>query len=170
MSIVTAFETIFCLVGLPETLSVITHFDKVNYIVCAAAVNFSSLLIAMYIISNVEEKMFELVPSMRLTMIVVVIMALIDQFQPVEKFSSRGFMFLFVSENAALIFLFLNWTVRRYRNGFFTLMLFFVLLSGLFINPITGRYNTYITVDELSGEEVQSLTLLQENEAHFSWI
>lgn len=162
ISIVTAFETIFCLVGLPETISVITHFNTANYVVCAAAINFSSILIAMYIISNVEEKMFELVPSMRLTMIVVVIMALIDQFQPVEKFSSRGFMFLFVSENAALIFLFLNWTIRRYRNGFFTLMLFFVLLSGLFINPITGRYNTYITVDELSGEEVQSLTLTKE--------
>ena len=167
MSIVTAFETIFCLVGLPETLSVITHFDKVNYIVCAAAVNFSSLLIAMYIISNVEEKMFELVPSMRLTMIVVVIMALIDQFRPVAEFSSRTYMFLFVSENAALIFLFLNWTVRRYRNGFFALMMFFILLSGLFINPITGKYISYVTVDEITGEEKTTVELTEEYDPEY---
>ena len=162
ISIVTAFETIFCLVGLPETISLITQFDKVNYIVCAAAVNFSSLLIAMYIISNVEEKMFDLVPSMRLTMIVVVIMALIDQFRPVAEFSTRTYMLLFVSENAALIFLFLNWTVRRYRNGFFTLMMFFVLLSGLFINPVTGSYISHTTIDEVTGEETTSIELKEE--------
>jgi hypothetical protein len=130
--------------------------------VCAAAVNFSSLLIAMYIISNVEEKMFDLVPSMRLTMIVVVIMALIDQFRPVAEFSTRTYMLLFVSENAALIFLFLNWTVRRYRNGFFTLMMFFVLLSGLFINPVTGSYISHTTIDEVTGEETTSIELKEE--------
>ena len=41
-------------------------------------------------------------------------------------------------------------------------MMFFVLLSGLFINPITGKYVSYVTVDEITGEEKTTVEHTEE--------
>ena len=161
LTLVTAFETIFCLIGFPDVLAKITHFDEVSYIVCAIAVNYATLLMAMYIISNVEEKMFSIKTAIRLTFIIIIILAFVDRFNDFEKLR---YLYIFVAEQCALSFLFLNWTVRRYRNGFFTFMLLFVLIGGLLINPITGKYVETTYYDSETDETVTDMVMENSRE------
>ncbi len=145
ITIVTVFETIFCISGFPSAISKVLVFQNISVVRVSVAVNYANILLLFYMISNIDE-IFKLKTAMKLTLVSVCILAFIGY--PLE-FSTRGCLYLFAAELCILFLLFYNYGNKKYAKVLLFFMVIFTLISGVFVNPIVKDKNEIITAPEI---------------------
>ena len=128
ITIITVLETIYCISGLPIILENITLFSKTDISCVAPAVNFANLLIIFYFLGNVKEKIVKFKNTIRISLAIVCILIFIER--PVA-FATNSYLYLFVAELCLLVFLFLNYDDKKYRNVFLFFLCLLTLISGV---------------------------------------
>lgn len=145
VTVVTVFETIFCISGFPNIINKILGFQDISVVRVSVAVNYANLLLVFYIISNIDE-IFKIRTAMKLTLVSVCILAFISY--PYE-FSTRGFLYAFATELCILYLLFYNYGNNKYKKVLLFFMVVFTLVSGICINPIVKDKNEMIIAPEV---------------------
>lgn len=128
ITIVSVLETIYCISGLPAIFENITLFSKTDISCVAPAINFANLLIIFYFLGNVKEKIIKFKNTIRISLAIVCILIFIER--PVA-FATNSYLYLFVAELCLLVFLFLNYDDKKYRNVFLFFLCLITLISGL---------------------------------------
>lgn len=128
ITIVSVIETVFVTAGFPEFLRKVTLFSNVNLSSCALAVNFANLLIIFYFLENVKEKLFKFKNTIRITIVLICCLIFIER---PNVFSSLKFLYLITAEMCLLMFLFLNYDDKKYKNVFLFFMLLIALVGGV---------------------------------------
>lgn len=128
ITIVTVFETIYCISGLPSALENMTLFSKTNIESVAQAVNFANLILIFYFLENVKEKIVKFKNTIRISLVVVCFLIFIER--PVA-FLANSYLYLFVAELCLLVFLFLNYDDKKYKNVFLFFMCLLTFISRL---------------------------------------
>lgn len=144
---VAVLETVFCISGFPELIGNITLFKYVALENAIVAVGFANFYILLYMIANIEEEVFSIKPSMRIS----IVFACLLVFVPLPKvISSRIYLSLVACALCLFTFLFLNNSDKRYRKAFLAVLVLFTLIGGLFVNPITkgGKIVKQIGIDQ----------------------
>ncbi len=131
ITIVVVFETIYCISGLPAVLENITLFSKTDISCVAPVVNFGNLLIIFYFLGNVKEKIVKFKNTIRISLAIVCILIFIER--PIV-FIANSYLYLFVAELCLLVFLFLNYDDKKYRNVFLFFLCLLTLISGLTVS------------------------------------
>ena len=131
MSIVAVLETVFCISGFPDNISKILFLQNVTAPMASVAVGFANFYLMLYMLSNIEEELISIKASVRVTILIMCIMA----FVPLPTvISGRGYLSLISSVLGVYTFLFLNNYDKRYKNLLLIFLLIFSLLGGIFIN------------------------------------
>ena len=131
ITVVSVFETIYCISGFPNILSKITMFDGISDCVVAQAACLSNLFIMFYFFSNVEDLSFKIKYSMRITVITICLIVFIKY---PTGFLGRRYLHLFACELTLLTFLFLNYNDKRYQKVLIFFMILLALISGIPVN------------------------------------
>lgn len=131
ITIVTVLETVFCISGFPSIISKVTLFSQTNALRTMSSVSLANLIIIFYFLGNVEEELFKIKYSMRITIITACILIFVS-FPTV--FLSRIFMYLFVAEFTLLTFLFLNFGDKKYQKVLLFFLILTTLISGIPVN------------------------------------
>lgn len=128
ITIVSVLETIYCISGLPLLLENITLFSKTDISCVAPAVNFANLIIIFYFLGNVKEKIIKFKNTIRISLLIVCILIFVER--PMAFFTNL-YLYLFVAELCLLVFLFLNYDDKKYRNVFLFFLCMLTLISGI---------------------------------------
>lgn len=124
ITLISVFETIYCISGFPEIINKVTMLSEVSAIRVAPAVQMASLFIMFYFFSNVADINFNRIHTMRLTVVAICVLAFI---QYPTQFLGKIFMYIFSAELSVLIFLFLNFSDKKYQK----VLLFFLMTLSL---------------------------------------
>ena len=137
LAITSVIETIFCTSGFPKIIKLLLLFNNVNIVHVAMAVNYTSLIMAFYMIANINEKIFSVKAAMRITVIVCCFICVFAKIPSV--LGNRWYLTIYVVELASTIFLFLNFEDKKYKKVLLSLLIIFTLIGGVPINKITAR-------------------------------
>ncbi len=128
ITIVTVFETVYCISGFPEIINKFTMLSEVSAVRVVPAVQLANLFVIFYFLGNVKDFSFRLSHQMRFTVISICILAFIKY---PTQFSGLKFLYLFAAELTLLTFLFLNYLDKNYQKIFLILLTIFSALSGI---------------------------------------
>ena len=128
MTVVTVLESIYCISGFPEIISKFTMLSGAAAVRVVPAVQLANLFIMFYFLGNVKETLFSLKYVIRITIISICILAIIKY---PTQFAGRGFLYLFVAELTLLIFMFLNYSDKKYEKVFLVFLCLISLISGI---------------------------------------
>lgn len=154
LSAFSAIGTIFCITGFPNIICKIIGLTNVSTNHMAIAVNLLNVFLLFYILSNINEELFTTKHAMRFT---IIICCLISFVKYPNIISTKKYLSLFVTELAALGFLFLNFEDKKYKKVLLSLLLLLTLISGLTVNKLTKsepkiekHYDTYCIVEKIN--------------------
>ncbi len=133
LTMVIVLETAFCISGFPEIISKVTLFSETNALRTMASVSLGNLFLIFYFLGNIDEELFKIKYSMRITILVTCTLIFINF--PIA-FASKKYMYLFVCELTTLTFLFLNYSDKKYQKVFLFFLVLFTLISGIPVNFI----------------------------------
>lgn len=136
LSIFSSIGTIFCFVGYPEIVPKFLGFNKISTIDMAVAVNLINVFLIIYMIANIDDRIFKTKYAMRVTLLLCCLVAFAN-YPPV--LSIRRYILIYISELAATGFLFLNFEDKKYKKVLLAFLVILSLLSGVFVNKITKR-------------------------------
>ena len=132
MVIVNAIETIVYLspnATILELFERITLFSRVlNPQILIGAINYSNLLLIIYFISNYNEKLISFKGSIRFTIISMLFIVVLMQFNIPEAFNSRLYITFITIEYSLLVFTFLNYKDKRYMALFLASIIVFTMI------------------------------------------
>lgn len=131
ITVVTVFETIFCISGFPEILSKITMFSDINSLRVMPAVGLSNLLIIFYFLENVDEEILKVKYTIRMTIILICFLMFLVY---PTTFSAKKFLYLFASELSLLSFSFLNYNDKKIKKIFLFFLVSITLICGVPVN------------------------------------
>ena len=132
--VVTVLETIFCISGLTEVIEKITMFYGIEDLMVMPAVNLANVFIIFYIISNIDEQLFKMKHAIRITLIMVCVLAFLKY--PNVFSTNKIFLYLFAVEITALTYMMLNYSDKRYQKVLMFILLLLTVISGVPINFI----------------------------------
>ena len=133
VTIVAVLGSVFSMSGFPEIMQKVTMLEGVNSVRMISAVQLANLFIIFYFLANIEDELFNIKYAMRITVLVVVFLVIV-KFPTI--YSTRGFLYLFVTELSMLGFLFLNLNDKKYKNVFLFFLILVTLIGGIPVNPI----------------------------------
>ena len=128
VTIITVLETVYCISGFPEIIGKFTMLSGVSAIRVVPAVQLANLFIMFYFMGNIDKPLFKIAHAMRITIIVICMLALI---QYPTQFASKKFLFLFVAELSLLLFMFLNYSDKKYQKVFLFFLVIISLIGGI---------------------------------------
>lgn len=133
ITIMAVLGSVFSLSGFPEVMQKVTMLDGINSVRMISAVQLANLFIIFYFLANVEDELFNIKYAMRITVAVVVFLVIVKF--PVV-YSTRLFLYLFVTELSMLGFLFINLSDKKYKKVFLFFLILITLIGGIPVNPI----------------------------------
>ncbi len=128
MTIIAVIESVYCMSGFPEFISKLTMLSGAGGLRVMPAVMLANLFILFYFLANVKEELFNIKVNIRITILVVCLLAFIPY---PAVFASKGFLYLFASELSLLTFMFLNFSDKRYTKVFLFFLVLFSLIGGI---------------------------------------
>lgn len=127
MTVVAVLETVYCISGFPEIINKFTMLSCTSGLRVVPAVQLANLFILFYFLGNVET-IFKMKHAIRVTIVAVILLALI---QYPTIFASKGFLYLFAAELSLLVFLFLNYSDKKYEKVFLFFLVLISLIGGI---------------------------------------
>ena len=124
LTTIAVLETVYCISGFPGIINKITMLSGASSVRVVPAVQFTNLLIMLYILGNIEEPLFNIKQAIRITIISICVLAIIRY--PIE-FATNGFLYLFSIEFSLFVFLFLNYLDEKYKK----ILIFFLTVISL---------------------------------------
>ncbi len=131
ITVVSVLGTIFCISGFPKIIENITMLNGIGDLNVMPAVCLANLYIMFYILSNVEEKLFNMKYMIRITIVMLLFIVLIRY---PNNFSNKLYLYFFAGEFTVLSFLFLNYKDKKYQKVLMFFLVVFSLISGLTVN------------------------------------
>ena len=128
MVIVTVLETIYCISGFPQFINKFTLLATVSSIRVIPAVQLANLFILFYFLGNIDDFSLNIKHSIRITIFTICILAFLKY--PIV-FTSKKFLYLYVAELCMMIFMFLNYSNKKYQKVFIGLLVILSLISSL---------------------------------------
>ncbi len=135
ISIIAVLETVYCISGFPDIIDKFTMLSSVGGFRVVPAVQLANLFIIFYIISNIDDFNIKLKYAIRITLVLVCVLAIIKY---PTIFATRRYLYLFVCELSILSFLFLNYSNKNYRKVFLIILILFTLMGGI---PVSFLHN-----------------------------
>ena len=140
LSVFATIGTLFCLSGFTASITKILGLSRVNLVHMAIAVNLNNLFILFYMIENIDEKLFKVNHSMRITVVFCCILGFIS-YPSIYSFKKN--LLLYISEFASTGFLFLNFEDKKYKKVLLALLVIITIISGASVNKLTKRTKKY---------------------------
>lgn len=165
IAVIVTIELIHCFSGLPTVISNILLFKYVSVQSAALVIGFANVYLYLYILSNINEKIFNIKYAIRITLITVCFVAFISR---PSELSSSGIVYAYACIYCLFAFLLLNSNDKKYKKVFFTFAIIFTIISGGFVNPITkgasiiNKTELAEKIQELSKEECNWITVGDE--------
>ena len=125
---ITVLETIYCISGFPEIISKLTFLANVGDVRVIPAVQLANLFIIFYFLGNIDDFSLNIKYSIRITILTICILAFI---QYPMIFMPKKFLYLFVTELCMVVFLYLNYSNKKYQKIFMNLLVIFSLISSI---------------------------------------
>ncbi len=135
-SVFAAIGTIFCISGFTGVTTKILGLSRVNLVHIAVAINLNNLFILIYMIGNIEEKVFKVNHAMR---VIVVFCCLLGFINYPSSFALKKYLILYIAEFASTGFLFLNFEDKKYKKVLLAFLVIITLISGAFVNKLTKK-------------------------------
>lgn len=133
ISIVVLFEILCCLNILPSDFErIVGHLEYKIYHL-SAAISLANLYIMFYLIANVSDFKFDTKHAIRFTLIVMCILVFVQRSAP---FVAIKYLYCFAAELCTMMFLFIYWNEKKYKNVFLVFLVMLTLIGGLTVNPI----------------------------------
>ena len=127
MVTVAVLETVYCVSGFPEILGKLTMLSGAEGLRIVPAVQLANLFIIFYFLGNIEMPV-KLKYAIRITILSVLAVAIIKYPEP---FTNKGFLYLFTAELSLLVFLFLNYSDKKYKKVFLFFLVLITLIGGI---------------------------------------
>lgn len=124
--IVIVLQSIFCMTKLP-IFKIIGWDNTWNMSLCASAISLASVYLYMYMIANIDENIFSIKNSMRMTLALLVFYFLIPK---PEIFMFRGYMYGLACLITLLYFMFINFGDKRYKKVLLILLVIWSVISS----------------------------------------
>jgi len=128
ITIITVLETIYCISGFPEIINKFTMLSGVSSMRVVPSIQLSNLFIMFYFIGNIDDFKVDLKYSMRIAVISICILPFI---QYPQIFMPKKFLYIFVCELCMLIFMFFNYSEKKYQKVFIKLLMLLSLIAGV---------------------------------------
>lgn len=128
ITIVSVIETIYCISGFPNIVNKMTMLSGSSGIRVMPAVQLANIFIMFYFFGNIEDSLFKLKHTIRITIISICMLVFIQY--PIA-FSAKKFLYLFVCELSLLTFLLLNYEDKRYQKVCVFFLIIISLISGV---------------------------------------
>ena len=131
ITIIGVMQTLYCSAPVPEIIKKILFSDNVAVYRIMLAVHLSNLFILFYFLGNIKEKLFKTKVAIRLSVLFIILLAFV-YFPTV--IGNRWYLTLYVMEQTALAFLFLNMEEKSYRKVLIVFLVLLTLIGGVPIN------------------------------------
>ena len=125
--IVIVLQSIFCMTKLP-LFKIIGWQTTWNMSLCASAISLASVYLYMYMIANIDENIFSIKTSMRMTLALLVFYFLIPK---PKIFMSGGYIYALSSAITLLYFLFINFENPKYKKVLLVMLAIWSLISSV---------------------------------------
>ncbi|MCI8277470.1 MAG: hypothetical protein HFJ46_06115 [Clostridia bacterium] len=135
--------------GMPKIISDIMLFNFVSTQNAVITVGFLCVYLFLYILSNINEKIFNIKTAIRMTLITMCIIVFVKM--PTEL-SAKGYLYLTASMYCLFAFLLFNCNDKKYKKVFFAFGIIITIISGFFVNPIMKGKSVIIR-----GKQIETL-------------
>ena len=125
--IVIVLQSIYCMTKLP-LFKIIGWQTTWNMSLCASAISLASVYLYMYMIANIDENIFSIKTSMRMTLALLVFYFLIPK---PKIFMSGGYIYALSSAITLLYFLFINFGNPKYKKVLLVMLAIWSLISSV---------------------------------------
>ena len=127
------FQFLCCLNVFPiEFERTIGHLEYQMYQL-VAGISLANLYLMFYLMGNVTDFKFETKYAIRFSLVVMCILVFVTRALP---FSSMKYLYFFAAELCTMMFLFIYWTEKKYKNVFLVFLVALTLIGGVTVNPI----------------------------------
>ena len=124
--VVIVLQSIFCMTKLP-LFKIIGWKSTWNMSLCASAIGLVSVYLYIYMLANIDENIFPIKTSMRMTLALLVFYFLIPK---PEIFMSRGYMYGLACLITLLYFMFINFGNPKYKKVLLVILVIWSVISS----------------------------------------
>ena len=133
VSIVILFQFLCCLNVFPiEFERAVGHLEYQMYQL-VAGISLANLYLMFYLMGNVTDFKFETKYAIRFSLVVMCILVFVTRALP---FGAMKYLYFFAAELCTMMFLFIYWTEKKYKNVFLVFLVALTLIGGVTVNPI----------------------------------
>jgi len=152
MIIAITLESVYCMTKVP-ILKIFGFDSSMYYDFFAGAIGLSCVYLYMYMLANIDEKIFSIKSAFRITIAFLIFYFLIPK---PTVFNSKIYMYVLSSVIALLYFLFLNFGDSRYKKVLVVVLVIWTLISSVAVYPmklIKGKSNEQENIVQEQAEE-----------------
>ena len=145
VSIAILIQVLFCLNVIPGDIKKAFGFMELQMYQLVAGISLANLYLMFYLMGNVTDFKFETKYAIRFSLIVMCILVFVARPEP---FASMKYLYFFAAELCTMMFLFIYWTDKKYKNVFLVFLVLLSLIGGITVNPIIKEKNEIVKPPE----------------------
>lgn len=131
ITVVSIFEIVLYMINLSDGIMKVTMFYGIDKMRIMPAIELTNLFLLLYFLSNIKVELCSFKNSMRLTILLICILAFIKY---PSAFTDKRYLYLFVCELAIFSITFLNSKDERYERLLVRAMVLISLIGGSLVN------------------------------------
>ena len=143
--LVTVFEILVCANIFSFDIKKVLGFAEVKMYNISAAISLANLYMMFYILGNITDMKFETKHAIRFSLIMMCLLIFINR---PSLYVDKSFLFYNAAELCAMMFIYLFWTEKKYRNAFLGLLVVITMIGGITINPLLTEHTEIVKPKE----------------------
>ena len=143
--LVTVFEILMCANVFNYDIKNVFGFNEAKMYNVSAAISLANLYMMFYILGNITDMKFETKHAIRFSLIMMCLLIFINR---PSLYADKSFLFYNAAELCAMMFLFLFWTEKKYRNTFLGFLVVITMIGGITINPLLTEHTEVVKPKE----------------------
>lgn len=143
--LVTVFEILMCANVFNYDIKNVFGFNEAKMYNVSAAISLANLYMMFYILGNITDMKFETKHAIRFSLIMMCLLIFINR---PSLYADKSFLFYNAAELCAMMFLFLFWTEKKYRNTFLGFLVVITMIGGITINPLLTEHTEIVKPKE----------------------
>jgi hypothetical protein len=143
--LVTVFEILMCANVFNYDIKNVFGFNEARMYNVSAAISLANLYMMFYILGNITDMKFETKHAIRFSLIMMCLLIFINR---PSLYADKSFLFYNAAELCAMMFLFLFWTEKKYRNAFLGFLVVITMIGGITINPLLTEHTEIVKPKE----------------------